>query len=68
MNYEKVITNVYNRLKSEGRRVYKKEIKQYIMCGEKQDYSPMWGTDLYINRGSDYCRMIEIVYRERNEF
>lgn len=67
MSYNDLINNVYNDLKSEGRRVYKNEIKQYINCYEAQDYTPMFNTDLYINRGASYCRMIEKVYIMRGD-
>ena len=67
MNYTELINNVYNDLKAEGRKVYKKEIKQYIDCYKAQDYTPMFSTDLYINRGTSYCRMIEKVYIMRGD-
>ena len=67
MSYKELIDNVYNDLKAEGRKIYKKEIKQYIDCYEKQDYTPMFNTDLYINRSTSYCRMIEKVYIMRGD-
>lgn len=67
MNYTELINKVYNDLKSEGRKIYKKEIKQYVDCYKKQDYTPMFSTDLYINRGGAYCRMLEKVYLYRGE-
>ena len=67
MSYSELINNIYNDLKSEGRKIYKKEIKQYIDCYKKQDYTPMFSTDLYINRGGAYCRMLELVYLYRGE-
>lgn len=58
-----IVDRVYNTLRSNGRKIYKKEIKQYLECYDKQDYSPMWSTDLYINRGGAYCEMmLEICY------
>ena len=67
MSYKELIDNVYNDLKAEGRKVYKKEIKQYIDCYKAQDYTPMFDTDLYIKRGTSYCRMIEKVYIMRGD-
>ena len=67
MNEKDIINNVYNILRSVGRKIYKKEIKQYLECYNKQDYSPMWSTDLYINRGGVYCEMIEKIYIMRGE-
>ena len=49
MNEKDIINNVYNYMRSVGRKIYKKEIKQYLECYDKQDYSPMWSTDLYVN-------------------
>ena len=46
MSYKELIDNVYNDLKAEGRKVYKKEIKQYIDCYKTQDYTPMSSTVL----------------------
>ena len=63
MNEKDIINNVYNILE----RIYKKEIKQYLECYNKQDYSPMWSTDLYINRGGVYCEMIEKIYVLRGD-
>ena len=68
MSYKELIDNVYNDLKSEGRKVYKKEIKQYIDCYKAQDYTPMFDTDLYINRGTSYCRMIENINEIERDF
>lgn len=62
MSYDKLVNSVYNELRAEGRKVYKKEIKQYINCYDKQDYTEMFTSDIYINRGGAYCRMIEKVY------
>ena len=63
MSKNDIVNSVYNELRSKGRKIYKKEIKQYLECCDKQDYSPMWSTDLYINRGGAYCEMIsEICY------
>ena len=58
-----IVDRVYNTLRSKGRKIYKKEIKQYLECYDKQDYTSMWSTDLYINRGGAYCEMmLEICY------
>ena len=67
MNKNDIVNRVYNELRSKGRKIYKKEIKQYLECYDKQDYSPMWSTDLYINRGGAYCEMIERIYSMRGE-
>ena len=67
MNEKDIINNVYNYMRSVGRKIYKKEIKQYLECYNKQDYSPMWSTDLYINRGGVYCEMIEKIYVSRGD-
>lgn len=67
MNEKDIINNVYNYMRSAGRKIYKKEIKQYLECYNKQDYSPMWSTDLYVNRGGTYCEMIERIYSIRGE-
>ena len=67
MNEKDIINNVYNYMRSVGRKIYKKEIKQYLECYNKQDYSPMWSTDLYINRGGVYGEMIERIYSIRGE-
>lgn len=67
MNEKDIINNVYNYMRSVGRKIYKKEIKQYLECYNKQDYSPMWSTDLYINRGGVYCEMIERIYYMKGE-
>ena len=67
MNEKDIINNVYNILRSKGRKIYKKEIKQYLECYDKQDYSQMWSTDLYANRGGTYCEMIEKVYVLRGD-
>ena len=67
MNEKDIINNVYNYMRSVGRKIYKKEIKQYLECYNKQDYSPMWNTDLYINRGGVYCEMIEKIYVLRGD-
>ena len=58
-----IVVRVYNTFRSNGRKIYKKEIKQYLECYDKQDYTSMWSTDLYINRGGAYCEMmLEICY------
>ena len=58
-----IVDRVYNTLRSNGRKIYKKEIKQYLECYDKQDYTSMWSTDLYINRGGTYCEMmLEVCY------
>ena len=62
-----IVDRVYNTLRSNGRKIYKKEIKQYLECYDKQDYTSMWSTDLYINRGGAYCEMIERIYSMRGE-
>ena len=67
MSKNDIVNSVYNNLRSKGRKIYKKEIKQYLECYDKQDYSPMWSTDLYINRGGAYCEMIERIYSMRGE-
>ena len=67
MSVNDIVNSVYNDLRSKGRKIYKKEIKQYLECYDKQDYSPMWSTDLYINRGGAYCEMIERIYSMRGE-
>ena len=67
MSKNDIVNSVYNELRSKGRKIYKKEIKQYLECYDKQDYSPMWSTDLYINRGGAYCEMIERIYSMRGE-
>ena len=67
MNEKDIINNVYNYMRSVGRKIYKKEIKQYLECYNKQDYSPMWSTDLYVNRSGTYCEMIERIYSIRGE-
>ena len=67
MNEKDIINNVYNYMRSVGRKIYKKEIKQYLEGYDKQDYSPMWSTDLYINRGGVYCEMIEKIYVLRGD-
>ena len=67
MSVNDIVNSVYNELRSKGRKIYKKEIKQYLECYDKQDYSAMWNTDLYINRGGAYCEMIERIYSMRGE-
>ena len=63
MSKNDIVNSVYNELRSKGRKIYKKEIRQYLECYKNQDYSPMWETDLYINRGGTYCEMMsEICY------
>lgn len=61
-----MVNDVYNELRSRGRKIYKKEIKMFLECLDKQDYKPMFSTDLYVNRGGAYCEMLEIVNRFRN--
>lgn len=60
-----MVNEIYNELRSKGRKIYKKEIKMFIECFDKQDYKPMFTTDLYINRGGAYCEMLEVFYRKR---
>ena len=67
MNEKDIINNVYNYMRSVGRKIYKKEIKQYLECYKTQNYTPMWSTDLYINRGGTYCEMIEKIYVLRGD-
>ena len=67
MSKNDIVNSVYNELRSKGRKIYKKEIKQYLECYDKQDYTSMWSTDLYINRGGAYCEMIERIYSMRGE-
>ena len=63
MSKSNIVDRVYNTLRSNGRKIYKKEIKQYLECYDKQDYTSMWSTDLYINRGGAYCEMmLEVCY------
>ena len=67
MSVNDIVNSVYNDLRSKGRKIYKKEIKKYLECYDKQDYSAMLNTDLYINRGGAYCEMIERIYSMRGE-
>ena len=67
MRLTDIVNNVYSDMRSKGRKIYKKEIKQYLECYKAQDYTPMWSTDLYINRGGTYCEMIEKVYVLRGD-
>lgn len=67
MSKSDIVNKVYNILRSKGRKIYKKEIKQYLECYNKQDYSPIWSTDLYINRGGTYCEMISEIYYMKGE-
>ena len=62
MSKNDIVNKVYNILRSKGRKIYKKEIKQYLECSKNEDFSPMWSKDIYVNRGSIYCEMVEKVY------
>lgn len=41
--------------------VWLDELYQILVCREKNDYSPMQETDLYKNRGTAYCIMLEAI-------
>lgn len=45
-----------------SRAVSLKDIKLILESWKNGDYSPVFKTDLYIKRGGDYCRLLEIIY------
>lgn len=46
--------------------VWLDELYQILVCREKNDYSPMQATDLYKNRGTAYCLMLEAIEHALN--
>lgn len=65
--YFELSNRVHKEMNATKHVVSKRDIYKYLECYDKQDFSPMWETALYKERGNIYCRMIELIYRLRGE-
>lgn len=68
-NNKEIMESTYRYFKEQGCRINKKDIALYLECYEKQDYSEMFKTNLYIKKGVLYCRMLEAIncFRSNND-
>ena len=46
-----------------SRAVTLKDIKLILECYKNGNYEPVYDTNLYVNHGGDYCRLLEIINR-----
>lgn len=50
----------FSKYKAEPLKAKIKDVVLLLRCVESGNYKPMFTTDLYINHGSEYCRLLEL--------
>ncbi len=47
---------------NDGRRISYADIRRLLICKEKWDFTPMFGTRFYKNHGVAYCHALELLF------